>query len=211
MTKFRKTQNNLRLGIMGGTFNPIHHGHLVMAEEVRNNFKLDKVIFVPTGTPPHKNLGQLASAEDRYLMTVLATMTNLCFEVSSLEIERRGVSYTIDTVREFKQIYGQETQLYFITGADAILSIFTWKNVDALLASCEFIAATRPGYCLSELQEKIEAINPDYLKHVHLVEVPGIAVSSTDVRQRIKEGKPIKYLLPETVESYIIKNKLYRN
>jgi len=211
MTKLRKAQNDLRIGIMGGTFNPIHHGHLVMAEEVRNKFCLDKVIFVPTGNPPHKNIENLVSAQDRYLMTVLATMTNLCFEVSSLEIERRGVSYTIDTIREFKKVYGKNTKIYFITGADAILSIFTWKDVDGLLASCEFIAATRPGYCLSELQGKIEAINPAYLEHVNLVEVPGIAVSSTDVRERIKEGKPIKYLLPETVESYIIKNRLYQD
>ena len=209
--KSRGKKQDLRLGIMGGTFNPIHHGHLVMAEEVRNKFGLDKVIFVPTGNPPHKDSQELAAAQDRYLMTVLATMTNLYFEVSPLEIERQGVSYTIDTIKEFKKTYGKSTKIYFITGADAILSIFTWKNMEDLLESCSFIAATRPGYCLQELKSKIEAINPAYLKHIHLVEVPGIAVSSTDVRERIREGKPIKYLMPETVESYIIKNKLYED
>lgn len=210
MGRSKVKKKGIRLGIMGGTFNPIHHGHLVMAEEVRNKFELDKVIFVPTGTPPHKKSEELVSAQDRYLMTVLATMTNLCFEVSTIEIEREGVSYTIDTISEFKKVYGQETKIYFITGADAILSIFTWKDMDHLLESCEFIAATRPGYCLEELRTNIEAINPDYLKHIHLVEVPGIAVSSTDVRERIRDNKPIKYLMPETVESYIIKNKLYQ-
>lgn len=203
-------REEMRLGIMGGTFNPIHHGHLVTAEEVRNKFNLDKVIFVPTGTPPHKSSEKLVSAQDRYLMTVLATMSNLYFEVSNIEIEREGISYTVDTIKEFRKVYGQNTKIYFITGADAILSIFTWKNVEELLGSCNFIAATRPGYCLDELKTKIAAIDSNYMEYVHLVEVPGIAVSSTDVRQRIKEGKPIKYLMPETVESYIIKNKLYQ-
>jgi len=211
MAKGKEKKQGLRLGIMGGTFNPIHHGHLVMAEEVRNKFALDKVIFVPTGNPPHKQISELVSAQDRYLMTVLATMTNLYFEVSNLEIEREGVSYTIDTIKEFKKVYGKNTKIYFITGADAILSIFTWKNMEDLLESCSFIAATRPGYCLDELKTKIEAINPAYIKHIHLVEVPGVAVSSTDVRERIRDGKPIKYLMPETVESYIIKNKLYQH
>jgi len=198
-----------RLGIMGGTFNPIHHGHLVVAEEVRTKFALDKVVFLPSGNPPHKNLNQILSTEHRYLMTILATMTNLYFEVSTLEIEREGMSYTIDTIKEFKKIYGEDTKLYFITGADAILSIFTWKNVEELLGSCDFIAATRPGYCLEELKSSIGALNEKYLQYIHLVEVPGIAVSSTDIRERIEAGKPIKYLVPETVESYIVKNKLY--
>lgn len=200
----------LRLGIMGGTFNPIHHGHLVVAEEVRNLFQLDKVIFIPAGNPPHKQDKTLLPAEDRYLMTVLATMTNMHFEVSSMEIERGGLSYTVDTIKQLREKYGSQTKLYFITGADAILSIFTWKDVPQLLLSCEFIAATRPGYRLDDLREKLGELAKDYLKHIHLVEVPGIAVSSTDVRRRIKEGKPIKYLLPENVESYIIKQKLYQ-
>lgn len=200
----------LRLGIMGGTFNPIHNGHLVVAEEVRNLFQLDKVIFIPAGNPPHKQDKIMLPAEDRYLMTVLATMTNMYFEVSSMEIERGGLSYTVDTIKQLREKYGSKTKLYFITGADAILSIFTWKDVPQLLLSCEFIAATRPGYGLDDLRKKLEELDNDYLKHIHLVEVPGIAVSSTDVRRRIKEGKPIKYLLPENVESYIIKQKLYQ-
>ncbi|MDK2901283.1 putative nicotinate-nucleotide adenylyltransferase [Koleobacter methoxysyntrophicus] len=199
-----------RIGIMGGTFDPIHYGHLVTAEAVRTNYNLDYVIFVPTGKPPHKKEYEVTDSSHRYLMTVLATVTNPFFEVSRIEIDREGVSYTIDTIKQFKQIFGNKASLFFISGADAILEIITWKQVDALLDLCYFVAATRPGYELSELNKKIEYIKKVYKRNIYSLEVPAMAISSTDIRKRVKEGRSIKYLLPESVEHYIIKNGLYK-
>src|SRR4030042_2999716 len=141
----KDSKSHKKIGIMGGTFNPIHHGHLVTAQEALSQFKLDMVIFIPTGNPPHKIENEVASAEDRYIMTVIATSSNSNFFVSRMEIDRRGKSYTIDTVRQLKKNYGSSSLLYFITGADAILEILTWKNTDEIVSLCKFIAATRPG------------------------------------------------------------------
>ncbi|ADL07534.1 nicotinate-nucleotide adenylyltransferase [Thermosediminibacter oceani] len=199
-----------RVGIMGGTFDPIHFGHLVTAEEARINFKLDKVVFVPAGNPPHKKNYKVSDAEHRYLMTALAINSNPYFEVSRIEIERSGYTYTVDTLRQFVDIYGRDTSLFFITGADAVLDILTWKDVKDVLSYCNFIAATRPGYPVNRLKEKLAEIKELYGTHVYLLEVTAMAISSTEIRRRIKEGISIKYLIPENVEAYIIKNGLYR-
>ncbi len=203
----------LTLGIMGGTFNPIHYGHLVTAEEAFYQFNLDKVIFMPAGQPPHKKDKEIISAENRYLMTVIATASNPHFTVSRLEIERKGPSYAIDTVRELRRIYKEDVTLYFITGADAILEILTWKDSEKLYELCHFIAATRPGYSLERFRKLHLLPENDSRKKkpsVFFMEVPALAISSTDIRKRIREGRPIKYLLPDGVASYIFKYGLYK-
>lgn len=198
------------IGIMGGTFDPIHYGHLVTAEAARTEFNLDKVYFVPSGHPPHKNLEQVTKPEHRYLMTVLSICTNPSFEGSRLEIKRPGKSYAYDTVKSFKNAFPQN-ELYFITGADAIKEILTWHRVDEILDMCNFVAATRPGYCLEDLKkEELKALPLEYLERILTLEVPAMAISSTDIRRRVREDKSIKYLLPEAVEQYIYKYKLYK-
>ena len=189
---------------MGGTFDPIHYGHLVTAEEVRVKFNLTDVIFVPSGTPPHKLNRKVTCTEHRYLMTVLATVTNLFFSVSRIEIDRKGPSYAIDTVAEIRNIVGKDVELFFITGADAFLQMDKWYKANELVKMCQFVAATRPGY-------PFEKIDTRFSKYIDVVEVPALSISSTDIRQRVKEGRNIKYLLPEAVEDYIFKNDLYKD
>ncbi len=199
------------IGIMGGTFDPIHIGHLFTAEEARQQFQLDHVIFLPAGSPPHKEREKVSLAEHRYLMTMLAVVDNPFFTVSRLEIDDRPKpSYTIDTVRRFMDIYEQEVNLYFITGADAILDISTWKDYRELLQSCSFIAASRPGYSFSKLKVVLGPAFPEVIKRLHLLEIPAMAISSTFIRKRVAAGRTIKYLTPEAVEQYIYKNQLYR-
>ncbi|HHY47008.1 MAG TPA: nicotinate-nucleotide adenylyltransferase [Firmicutes bacterium] len=195
---------------MGGTFDPIHYGHLVTAEAARVEFRLDVVVFVPSGIPPHKKPYDVSPAEDRYLMTVLATATNPYFKVSRIEMEREGPSYTVDTIREFASRLGPGIQLFFITGADATLEIVTWKDSDELLRQCSFIAATRPGYQREKIEEEVTRIKDRCPNGIYILEVPALAISSTDIRRRVREGKPIKYLVPESVESYIFKAGLYK-
>ena len=205
------TENNnaLRIGIMGGTFDPVHYGHLVAAEGARYSFSLEKVIFVPAGAPPHKPGQLITDPRVRYRMTCLAVASNPFFCASDMEVEREGPSFTIDTVRSVMRRHPQ-TRVYFITGADALLEISTWKDFNILLSICNFVAATRPGYRLMELKEKLGPL-PDSLKqNISYMEVPALAISSTDIRQRVREGRPIKYLLPESVENYIFENNLYR-
>lgn len=199
-----------RVGIMGGTFDPIHYGHLVTAEAARNHFNLDKVIFTPTGNPPHKKDYEVSLAEDRYLMTVLAINGNPFFDVSRIEIERSGYTYTVDTLEQFYKEYGGDISLFFISGADAILDILTWKDVDKVLNYCTFIAATRPGYPVDKLEEKLLEIKDLHGREVIPMEVTGLDISSTGIRERVKKGLSIKYLLPESVEIYIKKSGLYR-
>ena len=193
---------------MGGTFDPIHYGHLVTAEAARNRFDLDLVIFVPSGKPPHKKDYPVTASEHRYLMTVVAVVTNRYFEVSRIEIDREGFSYTIDTIKELRQRF-PETELYFITGADAILEILTWKSVSEILDDCHLIAATRPGYELDGLRNDLKKTVGDSINKIYSIEVPALAISSTSIRKRVAQGQPIKYLLPESVEQYIYKNGLY--
>jgi nicotinate-nucleotide adenylyltransferase len=202
-----------RIGVMGGTFVPIHNGHLVTAEEAWRQFGLDQVLFIPSGNPPHKEDRESLDPENRYLMVVIATATNPHFKVSRMEIDRPGPSYTIDTVKEIHRIYGRNTEVFFITGADAILEILTWKQPEQILQEATFIAATRPGYDLKRLEESL----PDAEKKRHatdprvlVMEIPALAISSTDIRRRVKEGSPITYLVPEGVAEFIEKNGFYR-
>ena len=189
---------------MGGTFDPIHYGHLVTAEEALVQFNLDRVVFMPTGLPVRKTHRTVTPAEHRYLMTVIATASNPDFEVSRLEVDRPGATYTVDTMLALRDHYGPQTELYFITGADAVWDILTWKDSDRLAGVCTFIAATRPGYDLSRFSAEDAS-----RMHVEFMEVPALAISSTDIRERIAERRPVRYLLPEAVANYIAKNDLY--
>lgn len=195
---------------MGGTFDPIHYGHLVTAEAARTEFNLDKVIFTPAGNPPHKKDYNVTSAEDRYLMTVLAVNGNPFFDVSRIEIDRPGLTYTVDTLKEFSNEFGPKTSLFFISGADAVLDILSWKDVKEVLSYCTFIAATRPGYPMDKLEQKLEDIREFYGKVVLPLQVTGMDISSTEIRNRVKKGLSIKYLLPDNVKNYIEKHQLYR-
>jgi nicotinate-nucleotide adenylyltransferase len=194
-----------RLGVMGGTFDPIHYGHLVTAEEALAQFGLDGVVFVPTGRPWMKEGRSVSAAEDRYLMTVIATASNPRFSVSRIEIDREGPTYTVETLRALATDH-PDAELYFITGADAMLEIFDWKEPDGALELAHFIAATRPGYDLT----RFEARTPTRHPNVSVMNVPALAISSTDVRSRVSEGRPIRYLVPEGVKTYIDKVALYR-
>lgn len=198
-----------RIGIMGGTFDPIHYGHLVAAEVVRAEFGLDKVIFIPAGRPPHKQSQSITGSEHRYCMTVLATSSNPDFEVSRIEVDKNELTYTINTVKDLKRIYGENSEIYFITGADAVLELLTWYKIRELLTLCKFIAVTRPGFDKRDLEQKVAEITSKYDGEIICIEVPLLAISSTDIRERHRNGKPIKYLLPEAVEEYIEKNQLY--
>ncbi len=203
-TKRKKT---FRLGIMGGTFNPIHYGHLVAAEQARCKFKLDEVTFVPSGTPPHKEPRKMADSEHRYLMTVLATSNNPYFSVSRQEIDREGLSYAVDTIQYFLDEYSEyKIKIYFITGMDAVMEILTWRNPETIMELCTIIAATRPGFDMEALKHHIGRKN---FRAVKLLRASALAISSTDIRERLAGGLPIKYLLPETVEQYIRKKQLY--
>jgi len=200
----------LKIGLMGGTFDPIHYGHLVAAEEARINFNLSKVIFIPAGNPPHKKDYKVTDSEHRYIMTALAVNSNPYFEVSRVEVDREGYTYTVDTLKWFREKYDNSVELFFISGADAILDILTWRKVEEVLKYCTFIAATRPGYTSEQLERKVKEVKNLYGKEIFILEVTGMAISSTDIRKKVKNGQSIKYLVPEAVEYYIIKNNLYR-
>lgn len=205
----KKEQNkDSKIGIMGGTFDPIHYGHLVAAEGARHHFGLDVVVFVPAARPPHKGMREITDPAHRLNMSVLATGSNPNFEVSDIEIKRRGTSYTIDTVSFFHQAWPQSA-IYFITGADAVLEILTWHRVNELLDLSSFIAATRPGYRLENLAGSLNGLPPGYIDKISVMEVPALAISSTDIRDRVRRGMPVKYLLPEEVENYIYEKGLY--
>ncbi len=204
------TEKKQKIGIMGGTFDPVHYGHLVTAEAVRAEFNLDKVLFIPAGKPPHKDNESITEPVHRYRMTVLAAATNPHFEVSRLELEKSRTTYTVDTIKELISLYGEATAFYFITGADAILEILTWHKAEELLSLCQFVAATRPGFNKQDLEQKILEIQSKYNRRIFSITVPSLAISSTDIRNRVRCGMPIKYLLPEGVEKYIQENGIYR-
>ena len=188
---------------MGGTFDPIHHGHLVAASEVQAWFGLDEVVFVPTGQPWQKSGREVSEAEDRYLMTVIATASNPRFWVSRVDIDRRGPTYTIDTLRDLHAEL-PDVDLYFITGADALGDIFTWRNADELFQLAHFVGCTRPGYEMDD--STLEGIPSD---RVTIVEIPALAISSTECRKRTTAGEPVWYLVPDGVVQYIKKYQLY--
>ncbi|MYW02962.1 nicotinate-nucleotide adenylyltransferase [Streptomyces sp. SID3343] len=196
------SERNRRVGVMGGTFDPIHHGHLVAASEVAGQFDLDEVVFVPTGRPWQKDTQEVSSPEDRYLMTVIATASNPTFSVSRVDIDRAGETYTLDTLRDLREAAPAGTEFFFITGADALSQIFGWHNAHEMFELAHFVGCTRPGHTLSD---------PGFPDGgVSLVEVPALAISSTDIRARVAGGNPVWYLVPDGVVQYISKRGLYR-
>ncbi len=215
-----------RLGILGGTFNPVHYGHLAAAEEVRDRLKLDRILFIPSFVPPHKHEEDVPLAVHRMEMVRLAVAGNPTFEPSDIEIRRGGRSYTIDTVESLRNVH-PDAELYFITGLDSFLEIKTWNKWETLLSLCRFVVLSRPGYRFSGLRTldfmkcaekefaeldrgiRTESVVRSGRFTVHLEMIPLFDISSTDIRRRMKEGRSIKYHLPEAVETYIIKNKLY--
>lgn len=192
-----------RVGIMGGTFDPIHHGHLVAASEVQHHFGLDEVIFVPTGRPWQKVDKRVTAAEDRYLMAVIATASNPRFRVSRVDVDRDGPTYTYDTLRDMREFLGSGAEMFFITGADALGQMLTWHNAEKMFELARFIGCTRPGHVLADpgLPEG----------RVDLMEVPALAISSTEVRDRVRAEEPIWYLVPDGIVQYINKWELYRD
>jgi nicotinate-nucleotide adenylyltransferase len=224
----------VRLGLMGGTFNPIHYGHLASANEVCEAFALDTVMFVPAAMPPHKELAEIISPQHRLMMTTLATIMHPRFVVSSVEIDRAGASYTIDTVAQLKHQYQELSAIYFIVGIDAFLEIASWRQPDALLGSCHAIVTSRPGYDLHELAlstlRQVSQVYPHLSfetltckrpldspgfevygtpYQIYLHTVSGLDISSTEIRQRVKTRRSIRYLLPDSVDAYIRKYRLY--
>jgi nicotinate-nucleotide adenylyltransferase len=190
---------------MGGTFDPIHHGHLVAASEVQSWFDLDEVVFVPTGQPYVKAHRAVSPAEHRYLMTVIATASNPRFTVSRVDIDRDGPTYTIDTLTDLSKLY-PEAQLFFITGADALPEILTWRSPEEMFELAEFVGCTRPGYQMDP--QALEGMPKD---RVTIVEIPALAISSTECRSRTARGEPVWYLVPDGVVQYISKHRLYRD
>jgi nicotinate-nucleotide adenylyltransferase len=190
---------------MGGTFDPIHHGHLVAAQAALHAFELDEVVFVPTGQPWMKADRDVTASEHRYLMTVIATASNPKFWVSRVEVDREGPTYAVDTLQEVRRQVEDEVDLFFITGADAILEIVHWKDPDEVLSLAHFIAATRPGYDLARFEREAPTAHPN----ISVMDVPALAISSSDIRRRVGAGEPIRYLVPEGVETYIRKFALY--
>lgn len=209
-TKEGKIQKRHRVGLLGGTFDPIHVGHLMMAEAVRSEYGLEKVIFIPAAVPPHKLNRHIAPAEDRYQMVLLATKSNPYFEVSDIELKRPGPSYSIDTVHAFLEEYGEDTDFFFIIGADVIPDMGTWNRIEKLLEICEFVAAQRPG-CKPDSEELRARFGELVAKHIHTLETPEFEVSSTDIRERLRKGHSIRYIVPPEVEEYIYQKGLYRD
>lgn len=189
----------MRIGILGGTFNPIHIGHLILGEEALFKLKLDKVIFVPTFSPPHKIVDTEIRPEDRLKMVELAIDNNPNFEVSTIELDSKKKSYSVDTLKVFRKRYGDDSQLFFITGSDSLKDLFSWKDVNEIFKISKFIVANRPGYPVKEVPKEVET-----------VVITPIEISSEDIRKRIREGRSIRYLVTEKVRNYIIARNLYK-
>ena len=197
-----------KIGIMGGTFDPIHNGHLLAADEAHAALGLSEVIFVPTGQPPHKANQKVTSAEERYIMAEMATANCPYFTVSRIEIDRAGESYTIDTLRTLHSMPEYKDVLfYFITGLDAVLNIMTWKNPEEIIQMCSFVAVSRYGYS----HNRVELLPQDLRDKIIPLEIPLLAISSTELRERIRTGRSIKFMVPAAVEQFIIKKSLYKH
>ncbi|MDU6743738.1 nicotinate-nucleotide adenylyltransferase [Peptoniphilus harei] len=197
-----------KYGIFGGSFNPIHYGHLMICEYIKEEMGLDKVIFIPTGNPPHKDLG--VSAEDRYEMVKLAISPNPDFEISDIETTRVKLSYTVDTIRELKKIYKEE-KLYFLIGLDSLFQLKTWKKIGDLSQEIEFVVALRPGYIdKEEINNEIDFLRENFGTKINLIKTPLYEISSTDLRDRIHEGKSLRYLIPKKVLNYIEESGFYK-
>ena len=201
------TMGKKRVGIFGGTFDPIHIGHLIVAETIMDEFHLDKVVFIPAAVPPHKLDKQISPAKHRYMMTMLATCSNPRFQVSDMEMHRQGPSYSRDTLAQLIDEHGRDTEFYFIVGADSVENLHTWNRIDELLTMCHFIGASRPG-CMPDMEKFAQRFGP-LAEKIHCLETPELEISSTEIRHRVGQKRTIRYIVPETVEQYIYKEKLY--
>jgi nicotinate-nucleotide adenylyltransferase len=195
-----------RIGVFGGTFDPIHNGHLVAASEVAHALALGEVIFVPTGQPWQKEYRDLAPAEDRYLMTVIATASDALMSVSRVDIDRLGETYTVDTLTDLRAARRTEAEFFFIMGADALAGIKSWRNTENLFSMAHFVGCTRPGHPVD-----VDSLKEDFKGDFTLIEIPALEISSTACRERVKTGRPIRYLVPDGVIQYISKRGLYRD
>lgn len=200
-----------KIGIFGGTFNPIHIGHLIVAEAVRESFGLDRILFVPSGVPPHKSYEEVTVAEHRYAMVECAVRSNPYFEASRIEVDRAGFTYTVDTLNSLRGLYGKAAEIYFIIGADVVNELTTWKDFRKVFGLCRFIAVGRPGCDAASAESGIKRLKERYNISVETVEAPLIDISSTSIREYVKSRRSIKYLVPECVEEYIHINELYRD
>jgi nicotinate-nucleotide adenylyltransferase len=201
----------MRIGVLGGTYDPVHIGHLIIAETVRDELGLDKVLFVPAATPPHKQERPIAAAADRLEMVRLAVAGNAAFDVSEVEIERGGVSYTIETISGLRRTVGDEAKLFLIVGADSVRELATWKDIDHLVHLCTFVVVARPGYRIEDLIREEIGLAPETRQRVlrHYIDAVRVDVSSTELRARLAEGRSVRYRLPEAVEQYIRSKGLY--
>ena len=203
-----KTQGK-RIGLMGGSFDPIHYGHLVLAEEMRSKLSLDKVIFIPVGRAPHKSAEHMTKPRQRYDMAMVATLDHLKFEVYASEVERDEVTSSFETVSRIVDTSAPEDEFFFIAGADALMELESWRSIEVLLKMVTFVGAARPGTDQEILIQKMAQLRQRYGASVRIVELPELEISSTDLRQRIRLGQSVKYLMPESVALYIEKHKLY--
>ncbi|MCZ6681248.1 MAG: nicotinate-nucleotide adenylyltransferase [Candidatus Poribacteria bacterium] len=193
----------MKIGIMGGTFNPIHYAHLLSAEQVRDGLSYDKILFIPSARPPHKDLRDIIHPEHRYQMTCLATADNPYFEVSRIELDRVGPSYAIQTFKELQAFYGEGCELAWIMGADSLIDFKIWKDFDELLDICHFIATTRPNY-------RFDEVPPELRNRIQFFSITAFDISATEIRERIRAGRSIRYIVPNAVAAYIERHQLYR-
>lgn len=198
----------MKIGIMGGTFDPIHTGHLIIGEYARTTLDLDKIIFIPVGLPPHKDNSKVSTSSKRLEMTKLAISSNSYFYLSSIEVDRKEITYTIDTIKELKKIY-KEDELYFVIGGDSLFEIEKWKDFEQLIKLCKFVVLERPGRTKEEIEQKKIELKLSYKIELEKIYSPLIDISSTEIRERVKNNLSIKYLVPESVEAYIMYHKLY--
>ncbi len=198
-----------RVGVMGGTFDPIHIGHLVIAEEARVRLKLEKVVFVPAAMPPHKLDKDISPVEHRLAMVERAITSNPYFTISRVDIDRFGPCYTVDTIAMLKDEWGPEVDIYFIMGQDSLMEILTWHKPQRLIRLCRIVALSRPGYRVSI--KELDALLPGAASRIHILDSPELAIASTDIQRRVRQGLPIKYQVPQAVEEYIYAHGLYRD
>lgn len=198
-----------KIGILGGTFDPIHNGHLLLGQGAMEEMVLDKILFIPSGHPPHKDNGAISTPEHRCRMIEKAIGSNASFHISTVEVERMGYTYTVDTLTQLKEEYGKEVTFYFIVGADVIPDLLTWKDYGRVFKMCEFVAVLRPGTDKTILINEISRLRSEDAAVIHTVDLPLIEISSRDIRRRVAEGKSIRYLVPDAVEAYIKENSLY--
>jgi len=203
-----RPQKHKKIGLIGGTFDPVHFGHLLAAERAREEYGLEKVYFIPSANPPHKSYKGMAEAQNRFEMVEMAIRDNPYFQISNMEFLSKGYSYTIDTVNAFIDLMGQNCKIYFIIGTDNVGEILGWKNADELIKKVEIIAMTRPGKWEEELVQNLNILKERECR-INIVEMPLIHIESTNIRKRVNNGLSIKYIMPEDIEKYIIEKKLY--